>query len=330
MRVINGVKKTQHQKHVRIDKESFVLGKSSRYTELGKLLCVFLALALHLTHNYRYMASLDFISVVKVSMIYQLLDLSCDDLGNKLRLILHKGRTGVRLRYRWHDAYLGIAVWRRGMIVLFAELKSVILNVAYTFAQIVKQLVKDIVNEVDNPLITSEIIRHKYRGIGEISFASKRRKARFHPREDPRICASEFVNTLLDISNHKPVGIGRDRLEYSVLQTVNVLVLIDVYRAIELSLIFCDVGFFAVLPKALVGVSFNVGELAYSAPYLLLPEELVKLLDYTVEYVELLVKTGVRDPPFLLAVEEEIVTHLNYLILEGRSDYFNGRKRVFF
>ena len=79
-----------------------------------------------------------------------------------------------------------------------------------------------------------------------------------HILEDTRISASELVNALLDITYHKSVGLARYSLEYFILQAVYVLVLVNIYRAIEARLLLRNVGLLAVLPKALVGKALDV------------------------------------------------------------------------
>ena len=211
------------------------------------------------------------------------------------------------------------------MVVHLAELKSVALNVADTVTQEVEESVENMVYEVDNALVTSEVVRHKDRRGRIITVSAKRGEALLHICENLGVCASELVDALLDITYHKAVAFTRDSLEYLVLQAVYVLILVDVYRLIELCLLLGNLGLLTVLPQALVGKAFYVGELAHSASLLLKLEESVKLLYHSIEHVKLTVEPRVSYSPLLVGVAEEVVTHLKYLILKSGAHYLDGR-----
>ena len=65
-----------------------------------------------------------------------------------------------------------------------------------------EKLVEDLVYEIDNSLVAAVIVRHKNARFGGV-YVGKDRVALFHIRKNFGAGASEAVNRLLDIANHK-------------------------------------------------------------------------------------------------------------------------------
>ena len=173
--------------------------------------------------------------------------------------------------------------------------------------------VEDAVDEIHDARVASEVFGHKYRRSVTVCVREGREFAA-HLREYLGSRRAEAVDALLYIAHHEAVVRAGNRLENSVLQSVHVLVLVDVYEG-ELSRhIFCNVGGLAVPDKTAVAQPLHIRVGKRRAAALLLEERGVEVAEEFVKSGEPRIKPCKEVAPHILGVEEILGVFLRVLL----------------